>query len=98
LFVVGPVVVVVCSPVSLLLLQAEVWVVDVVVVCVKPAFSLGGFVTEVVLVVVPQSLTLAACAAGENQAPPTVVKVNANPNSSVFSMLRSYSVFGRDRH
>jgi hypothetical protein len=58
---------------------------------VKPAFSLGGFVTEVV--VVPQSLTLSAWA-GENQAPPTAVKVNANPTSSVFSILRSYSVLG----
>jgi hypothetical protein len=66
---------VVCRPVSLLLLQAEVWVVDVdvVVVCVKPAFALGGFVTSdvVVLVVVPQSLVLAAWAVGENQIPPT---------------------------
>jgi hypothetical protein len=61
--------------VSLLLPQAEVWVVlvDVVVVVVKPAFELGGFVTGdvVVAVVVPQSLTLSAWAAGENQNPPT---------------------------
>jgi hypothetical protein len=75
--VVGPVeeVDVVCRPVSLLLPQAAVWVVvvDVVVVCVKPAFELGGFVTSdvVVLVVVPQSLTLSAWAAGES--PPTAV-------------------------
>jgi hypothetical protein len=70
----------------LLLLQAGVWV--VVVVDVKPAFALGGFVTAVV--VVPQSLILgAAWAAGENAA-----KVNANPNRSVFSMLPSYSVRG----
>jgi hypothetical protein len=60
--------------VSLALLQAEVWVVDVVVVDVKPAFELGGFVTAVVVVVLPQSLTLgAAWAAGENQNPPTAV-------------------------
>jgi hypothetical protein len=79
--------------VSLLLLQAEVWVVDVVVVDVKPAFGLGGFVTSVVVVVVPQSLTLgAAWAAGENT---TAAKVNANP--SVFSMLLSYLVLSRDR-
>jgi hypothetical protein len=77
--VVGPVEleVVVSRPVSLLLLQAEVWVVDVVVVvvCVKPALALGGFVTSdvVVLVVVPQSLVLAALAVGENQTPPTAV-------------------------
>jgi hypothetical protein len=83
--------------VSLLLPQAEVWVVDVVVVVVKPAFELGGFVTSVVVVVVPQSLTLSAWAAGENQTPPKAAKVNANPNSSVFSMLRSYSVLGRNR-
>jgi hypothetical protein len=87
LFVVGPVVTV-CL-LSLALLQAEVWV--VVVVCVKPAFPLGGFVTAVV--VVPQSLVLAAWA-GENQALPTAVRVKANPTSSVFSMLRSYSVLG----
>jgi len=55
--------------VSLLLPQAEVWV--VVVVDVKPAFSLGGFVT--VVVVVPQSLTLSAWAAGENENKPTAV-------------------------
>jgi hypothetical protein len=73
--------------VSLLLLQAEVCVVDVVVVCVKPAFELGGFVTSVVVVVVPQSLVLAAWAAGEKQSPPTAAKVNANPNSGGFSML-----------
>jgi hypothetical protein len=77
--------------VSLLLLQAEVWVVDVVVVDVKPAFALGGFVTAVVVVVVPQSLTLSAWAAGDNT---TAAKVNANP--SVLSMLRSYSVLGAD--
>jgi len=59
--------------VSLLLLQAEVWVVDAVVVVVKPAFAFGGFVTSVVVVVVPQSLVLAAWAAGENQTPPTAV-------------------------
>jgi len=88
LFVVGPVVV--CRPVSLLLLQAEVWV--VVVVCVNPAFALGGFVTGVM--VVPQSLTLFAWAAGENHTPPTAAEVNTNPNSNVFSMLRSYSVLG----
>jgi hypothetical protein len=58
--------------VSLLLPQAEVWVVDVVVVVVKPAFELGGFVTSVVVVVVPQSLTLSAWA-GENANPPTAV-------------------------
>jgi len=73
--------------VSLLLPQAEVWVVDVVVVDVKPAFALGGFVTSVVVVVVPQSLTLSAWAADENT---TTAKVNANP--SVLSMLRSYSL------
>jgi hypothetical protein len=60
LFVVGPVVIV-CL-LSLALLQAEVWV--VVVVCVKPAFALGGFVTGVI--VVPQSLTFCAWAAGGN--------------------------------
>jgi hypothetical protein len=87
LFVVGPVVIV-CL-LALALLQAEVWV--VVVVCVKPAFPLGGFVTGVV--VVPQSLTFCAWA-GENQAPPTAAEVKANPTSSVFSMLRSYSVLG----
>jgi hypothetical protein len=79
LFVVGPVeeVVVVVWFVSLLLLQAEVWVVVVVelVVCVKPAFSLGGVTGDVVVVVVdPQSLIWAAAwAAGENQNPPTAV-------------------------
>jgi hypothetical protein len=73
--------------VSLALLQAEVWVVDVVVVVVKPALAFGGFVTPVVAVVVPQSLVLAAWAAGENT---TAAKVNANP--SVFSMLSSYLV------
>jgi len=52
----------------LLLLQALVWV--VVVVCVKPAFPLGGFVTSVVVV---QVLELSAWAAGENQTPPTAV-------------------------
>jgi hypothetical protein len=83
--------------VSLLLLQAEVCLVDVVVVVVKPALAFGGFVTSIVVVVVPQSLVLAAWAAGENQTPPTAAKVNANPNSGVFSMLRSYSVLGRDR-
>jgi hypothetical protein len=60
--------------VSLLLLQAEVWVVEVVVVVVKPALELGGFVTAVVVVVVPQSLVLSAWAAGENQTPPTAIK------------------------
>jgi hypothetical protein len=62
--------------VSLLLLQAEVWVVllVVVVVCVKPALPLGGVTgAVVVVVVVPQSLTLPAWAAGENQPPPTAV-------------------------
>jgi hypothetical protein len=87
LLVVG--VVVVCWPVVLLLPQAEVWV--VVVVDVKPAFELGGFVTAVV--VVPQSLVLSAWA-GENQTPPTAAEVKANPISNVFSMLRSYSVLG----
>jgi hypothetical protein len=91
LLVVGVVVVVVCWPVSLLLLQAEVWVVDVVVVDVNPAFSLGGFVTEVVVVVVPQSFTLSAWATDENT---TAAKVNANP--SAFSMLRSYSILDGD--
>jgi hypothetical protein len=77
--VVGPVeeVVVVVCLLSLALLQAEVWVVLVVVVVVwvKPAFPLGGFVTGdvVVLVEVPQSLVLSAWAAGENQNPPTAV-------------------------
>jgi hypothetical protein len=100
LFVVGPVeeVVVVVCLLSLALLQAEVWLVLVVVVVVwvKPAFPLGGFVTSdvVVLVVVPQSLVLAAWAAGENENPPTAAEVKANPTSSVFSMLRSYSVLG----
>jgi hypothetical protein len=70
--VVGPVEEVVVCLLSLALLQAEVWVVVVVVVCVKPAFPLGG-VTGDVVVVVPQSLTLAAWAAGENQTPPTAV-------------------------
>jgi hypothetical protein len=87
LFVVGPVVVV-CL-LSLALLQAEVWV--VVVVCVKPAFPLGG-VTGVT--VVPQSLTFCAWAAGENQTPPTAAEVKTNPNSNVFSMLRSSYVLG----
>ena len=47
----------------------------VVVVCVKPALPLGGLVTgdDVVVVVVPQSLTLAAWAAGENDNRPTAV-------------------------
>jgi hypothetical protein len=97
LFVVGPVVLVVCRPVSLLLPQAAVWVVDVVVVCVKPALALGGFVTALVVVVVPQSLTLSAWAAGDNQTPSTAAKVNANPNSAVFSILRSCSVLDGDR-
>ena len=50
-------------------------VVDVVVVDVKPALELGGFVTSdvVVVVVVPQFLVLAAWAAGENKSPPTAV-------------------------
>ncbi|MBB4363500.1 hypothetical protein GGD65_004545 [Bradyrhizobium sp. CIR18] len=61
----------------------------VVVDDVKPALSLGGFVT--VVVVVPQFLTLSAWA-GDKQAPPTAVKVKAIPNSSVFRMLSSYSV------
>ncbi|MCC8974673.1 hypothetical protein [Bradyrhizobium brasilense] len=78
MFVVGPVeeVVVVVCLLSLALLQAEVWVVVVVVVvvCVKPAFPLGGVTGDVeVEVVVPQSLVLAAWAAGENQNPPTAV-------------------------
>jgi hypothetical protein len=73
LFVVSPVVVVITSPVLLLLLQAAVWVSVVVVVAVKPALALGGFVMFVVAVVVPQSLTLSAWAAGENQTPPTAV-------------------------
>jgi hypothetical protein len=99
LLVVGPVeeVVVVVCLLSLALLQAEVWVVvvEVVVVWVKPAFPLGGVTGDVVVaVVVPQSLTLAAWAAGENQIPPTAAEVKANPTSSVFSMLRSYSVLG----
>jgi len=97
LFVVGPVEVVVCRPVSLLLLQAEVWLVDVVVVCVKPALELGGFVTAVVVVVVPQSLVLAAWAGGENQRPPTPAKVNAHPISSAFRISPSYSMLGRNR-
>jgi hypothetical protein len=62
--------------VSLALLQAEVWVVvlDVVVVCVNPAFELGGVTPDVVVVVVvPQSLVLAAWAAGENESPATAV-------------------------
>lgn len=79
MLVTGPVEVsvLVTRPVSLALLQAAVWVVVVVVVvvCVKPALAFGGFVTSdvVVLVVVPQSLTLSAWAAGENQAPPTAI-------------------------
>jgi hypothetical protein len=79
LFFVGPVVVsvVITSPVSLALLQAAVCVsvIVVVVVAVKPAFALGGFVTGDVVVedVLPQSLVLAAWAAGENQNPPTAV-------------------------
>ncbi|TYO65270.1 hypothetical protein FXV83_17090 [Bradyrhizobium hipponense] len=78
MLVVGPVeeVVVVVCLLSLALLQAEVWVVvvEVVVVWVKPAFSLGGITGDVVVaVVVPQSFVLAAWAAGENQAPPTAV-------------------------
>jgi hypothetical protein len=56
---------------------------------VKPAFALGG----VTVLVVVQVLELSAWA-GENQAPPTAGKVKANPTSSVFSMLRSYSVLG----
>jgi hypothetical protein len=64
--------------VSLALLQAEVWVVDVVVVDVKPAFELGGFVTGVVVVVLPQSLTLgAAWAAGENTTAVSAARVVA---------------------
>jgi hypothetical protein len=90
LFVVGPVVVVVCSPVSLLLLQAAVWVSVVVVVCVKPAFPLGGFVTSVVAVVVPQFLTLSAWAIGDSQTPLTAAKVKADPKSGAFTMSRSY--------
>jgi hypothetical protein len=75
--------------VSLLLLQAEVWVVDVVVVCVKPALSFGGFVTGEVVVVVPQSLTLAAWAAGENHKPPTVVNA-----TTVIATVRFLSAMG----
>jgi hypothetical protein len=95
LLVVGPVeeLVVVWRPVSLLLLQAEVWVVlvVVVVVCVKPALELGGFVTGdvVVLVVVPQSLVLAAWAAGENENPPTAVNT-----AKVFATVRFLSDMG----
>jgi hypothetical protein len=78
--------------VSLLLWQAEVWVVlvVVVVVCVKPAFPLGGVTGDVVVVVVlPQSLTLPAWAAGENQNPPTAVNA-----ARVVATLRFLSDIG----
>ncbi|WP_314963679.1 hypothetical protein [Bradyrhizobium cosmicum] len=70
---------------SLLLPQAEVWV--VVVVDVKPAFSLGGFVT--VVVVVPQSFTLSAKAAGENENKPTAVSA-----AKVVATVRFLSAIG----
>jgi hypothetical protein len=92
--VVGPVeeVVVVICLLSLALLQAEVWVVVVVevVVCVKPAFALGGFVTGdvVVVEVEPQFLVLSAWA-GENQAPPTAVNT-----ARVVATVRFLSAIG----
>jgi hypothetical protein len=86
LFVVGPVVLVVVCLLSLALLQAEVWVVVVVVVCVKPAFPLGG-VTGDVVVVVPQSLVLAAWAAGKN--PPTAVNA-----AKVVATVKFFSAMG----
>jgi len=76
----------------LALLQEEVWVVvvDVVVVCVKPALELGGVTPDVVVVVVvPQSLVLAAWAAGENKNPPTAVNA-----ASVVATVRFLSDIG----
>lgn len=89
--VTGPVVVVVVCPVSLLLWQADVWVVVVVVVCVIPllVLSLLPLVTGAVLVVVLQVLVLEAMAVGASAAPATPrLLASASAAAAVRTLIR----------